>query len=1187
MRLKRIDIKGFKSFAKETILHFNEDVVGVVGPNGSGKSNIVDAIRWVLGEQKSRELRLDKMSDVIFNGTKKRKAGGLAQVTITFENHKNLIRSEFQTIAISRILYRDGNSEYRINNVPCRLKDIHSLLQDTGVGSNTYAIIALGMVDDILADKEQSRRKMFEQAAGISKYKQRKHQTLLKLKNTEEDLNRVEDLLFEIEGNLKALEKQAKRTKKYFELKEKYKAMVIQLTQEKSKHLQYEFELTKKQITENEDHLREAQVKSTQLEAQLAKIKKDNIEQEQNVTQLQRDLNELVNVIRRIESDKSLDQQKISFKQQNVGRIKDYVAQQEARLENLKKEIAEKSDLIIEEEVIRDKLAKMLDEKSGEKDQVFELYGTAKSELEGLQESFQTQEKQIFELEKKLAITQNQNTFHNNQVDRLSKDQEGYINTIRDLNIQFESLVKEHDSVQNQLKEVKRAENERKQKLDDLNLKRETEKDQLIKLQRQLDSKQNEHDLLKSLVENFEGFPQSIQFLSKSKKWDRKAPLLTDLIYCSEQYRIVVEQFLENFLNYFVVDNKTDAIKAIRLLSSTQKGKANFFILDSIQPTKLLERNIPEAIPIKQVVEVEDKYRQLTDMLFHNVFIIDGDITDFINNDQYNDCTFLSLDGKLIAQRGSRISGGSIGLFEGKKIGRKKNLDKLTKEIQSILKNQSKLEDQLAKKANQIKTLEEGSETDKIQQLSDVYQQMTNQKFQIETQLRQSEQQLEKLVNEMSASDRSMVELKSAEKEIVNDLDSVRLTYEEISDQIKKQGAEYEELLNSYNQESQHFNEAKIELIKHENSIQNLKNDLEFSTKQIEQIQTDLVQQGETLENDQVEIVESEKRMKQQEGDLLIKYEHKKQLEAQLSDVEESYFKIRGEVNEIEEQIKTKQREAQQSNYLINELKDKFADTKYQLQAIYERTKIEFDITQDNIDSVEYEPLEMSFEVLEEKVDRLKIRLNNFGEINPLAVEAYDAMNERYESIVSQRNDIVEAKESLLDTIDEIENTATAKYLEAFNEVREYFKEVFRSLFSEDDDCDLILLDPENPLESKIEIIAKPKGKRPVTLSQLSGGEKTLTATALLFAMYLLKPAPFCIFDEVDAPLDDANVEKFNRIIKKFSETSQFIIVTHNKLTMAAVDVIYGVYMEEQGVSNVSQVDFRSYDHRSIFELEN
>ena len=473
-------------------------------------------------------------------------------------------------------------------------------------------------------------------------------------------------------------------------------------------------------------------------------------------------------------------------------------------------------------------------------------------------------------------------------------------------------------------------------------------------------------------------------------------------------------------------------------------------------------------------------------MLFHNVFIVDGDILDFISLDQYDDCTLLSADGKLISQKGSRIYGGSIGLFEGKKIGRKKNLDRLSKEIHQTLKKQSKLEDQISKKENQIKSLKEAGEEIKILQLSETIQQLNNQKFQIETQLVQSRKQLEKLFTEISDSDRRVLDLKSAEVEIQEELNLVRTDYEKTSTQIKKQGAEYEGLLNAYNRENQKYNEAKIELIKHDNTIQNLSNDLEFSSKQIEHINQELINQSKTLSQDRVEIEEAKQKIMEQEKDLLLMYDQKKQLEEQLSDMEESYFKIRVAVNEIEENIKSKQREIQQYNYLINELKDKFGDTKYQLQAIYERTKIEFGISRENIDSVEYDALDISYEELEDKVDRLKIRLNNFGEINPLAVEAYDAMNERYESIVSQRNDIVEAKESLLDTIDEIENTATTKYLEAFNEVREYFKEVFRSLFSEDDDCDLILLEPENPLESKIEIIARPKGKRPVTLSQLS-----------------------------------------------------------------------------------------------------
>ena len=353
--------------------------------------------------------------------------------------------------------------------------------------------------------------------------------------------------------------------------------MVIQLTKEKSKHLEYEFQLTKNQITENRDLLLASNTAVTQLEADLAKIKKDNLEQEENVTLLQRNLNELVNAIRKTESEKSLNQQKASFKSQNVKRINDFIEQQEERLAGLKKEIAQKTALIDEEEIIRTQLAEMLSTKSGDKEQVFKLYGSAKSDLEELQQAFQSQEKKIFELEKKLAITQNQNTFHNNQVDRLSKDHDSYNKNIQVLTGQLEAVQGDFQEINEVLEKEKHKETLRLKSLESQSNELQKLKNELVKLQRLLDSKQNEHDLLKSLVDNFEGFPQSIQFLSKSKKWDRKAPLLTDLIYCSEQYRIVVEQYLENYLNYFVVDHKTDAIKAVRLLSDTQKGKSALF----------------------------------------------------------------------------------------------------------------------------------------------------------------------------------------------------------------------------------------------------------------------------------------------------------------------------------------------------------------------------------------------------------------------------------------------------------------------------------------------------------------------------------------------------------------------------------------------------------------------------------
>ena len=354
-----------------------------------------------------------------------------------------------------------------------------------------------------------------------------------------------------------------------------------------------------------------------------------------------------------------------------------------------------------------------------------------------------------------------------------------------------------------------------------------------------------------------------------------------------------------------------------------------------------------------------------------------------------------------------------------------------------------------------------------------------------------------------------------------------------------------------------------------------------------------------TLDRDQAQIANSGDEMQGVreeievlEKSLLQSYEEKKGKAAHLTEAEQGYFQARGGINKLEDSIRQTNRQRTDSQVLVNQLKEKLTDVRFKLQAVGERLRIEFGVS---INDLLNEPQEakdarqkvvgkLTGEELTMKVERLKNRLDNYGEINPMAVTAYDEMSERYETIVTQRADINKAKEDLKETIKEIEETATAQFIEAFDKARLYFIDVFRSLFTEDDMADLILLDPENPLESKIEIIAKPKGKRPQSISQLSGGEKTLTATALLFALYLLKPAPFCIFDEVDAPLDDANIEKFNKIIKKFSKDSQFIIVTHNKQTMAAVDVIYGVYMQEQGVSAVSAVDFRKFQHQGLIE---
>ncbi len=445
-----------------------------------------------------------------------------------------------------------------------------------------------------------------------------------------------------------------------------------------------------------------------------------------------------------------------------------------------------------------------------------------------------------------------------------------------------------------------------------------------------------------------------------------------------------------------------------------------------------------------------------------------------------------------------------------------------------------------------------------------------------ETFIRETSSKHDRIDEEIESLHKSNTDIDSglAEKQLVAD---------KVQNEIAHTDGSFQEVAEQLSKASTQFNEKNIAFIRQQNKVQSFQREASFRERQQQEAIANLQRDRKLLDQYGAEKIEIEEKVKSLEKQLIEGYARKKEQEARLTEAEQQYFKARGGINEIEDELRKVNKSRQDVQILVNQLKDKFSDVRLQLSSLSERLRIEFGVDINAILKNEPDP-SWNQEELQLKVDRFKNRLDNYGEINPMAVEAYDAMKERYESITVQRDDILAAKESLIETIKEIEETATAQFQEAFESVRLHFIDVFRNLFTKDDNCDLILLDPENPLESKIEIVAKPKGKRPQTISQLSGGEKTLTATALLFALYLLKPAPFCIFDEVDAPLDDANIEKFNKIIKKFSENSQFIIVTHNKLTMAAVDTIYGVYMHEQGVSSVNQVDFRDFEHRTVLE---
>ena len=1187
MRLKSLEIKGFKSFANETLIHFNEKVTGIVGPNGSGKSNVIDAIRWVLGEQKTSELRLDQMSSVIFNGTKKRKAANVARVAITFENDKGLLPMEFQTLTVSRTLYRSGNSEYRINDVACRLKDITSLLMETGIGSDTYAIIALGMVDDILSDRDQARRRMMEQAAGVVKFKNRKRETLQKLKGTREDLNRVEDLLVEIEDNLKSLEKQAKRTAKYFEIRDEYKQLSLQMAAAKWHQLQSKKTSLAQTITQETDLYQGKEVVYRTLEAEVEALKNALLAEEQALHARQKDLSAFIQQLRSKENEKQMLLQRAEMLQSNEQNLHNQASQAEQSIAFIQVTIENQTQRIEQQATVCAAQAKLLDGAELTLQEKRSVYANMKSELSEALEQQKTEEKQIFALEKELAVSQNLLDKHLTDI----QQDEAFIKQVDDdmrgLETQIQQQTLDVNEKRTLLEQLERREEKRQSDL--------VETDTLIKglnkdidsLKRQIASAQHEFDLTKSMVENLEGFPESIRFLSKQKDWLQHAVLFSDILYCDDEYRIAIENYLEPWLNHFIVPDRKTALEGIRTLSQSQKGKANFLVLNAFPAMASDDRAFPEFVAATKVVQSDPLYQTLMDHFLRNVYIVDQEVAEdenvLLRADQ-EDIVLLSRSGGLLYQK-RNVSGGSIGLFEGKKIGRKKNLEKLEQSIKTFKGQLMQLDKDLAKLEDQRKTLLATNYQSQIQQyrresslLETQLAQILAKKESLQERKISAEQKSQRLVHEIAELEQKMAVGKKT-------LESLQHSLKIIQKKIESQSSISQSVADELAEESQAFNQLKIQTIQQSNLLDNLQRDLTYQQGELERLTQEAGRATKGLSAIGQELRENKQKTDALAAEIVALLEAKQSSEQVVGSQEQAYYQQKLEIQKKEQQIRAVNHELMQAQQLINQLKEKANDLKFALSGLEERIKIEFETNlgeyasersqDDNVEATES---------LEIQIDKLRSRIQNYGEINPLAVEAYNEIKQRFDQISTQRNDILAAEASLLQTIKEVEETARARFMEAFEQIRVHFVEVFRSLFTEDDFCDIYLENPDDPLESPIQIIARPKGKKPQTLAQLSGGEKTLTATALLFSFYLLKPAPFCIFDEVDAPLDDANIEKFNNIIQHFSDNSQFIVVTHNKGTMASVDVIYGVYMEEQGVSGLSPVDFRKFQHSGLME---
>jgi chromosome segregation protein len=1169
VRLKSLEIKGFKSFADKTLINLDNQITGIVGPNGCGKSNIVDAIRWVIGEHKIKTLRSDNLEDLIFNGSKTRNGSGLAEVSLTFENTKNLLPTEFNIVTISRKFYKNGESEYRLNDVTCRLKDITNLFLDTGVTSDSYSIIELGMVDDIIKDKENSRRRMLEQAAGISIYKTRKKEAKQKLDATEADLNRIEDLLFEISNNLRSLESQAKKAEKYHTIKSEYKEASIEFVKASLEDFNTSYQtLTTQQQHEVDAILALDAVIATE-GAALEQQKLELTKREDELHQLQKTFNELVNQLRLLENDKNLSTQKIEHLNQLTNNIQREIVEANEQTKQLKKATEDAIKKIATEEDTLVKLKERIEELRSHLDEKRNVYDNQKSDLDKLRFEHQQLQVKQFDAEKLVAIAENNISNQERSIQQLVDENKQRTVEIQKQDTQRVETTEKLTAQKSLLAEAVKRQEEATAKLLSSQEQLEILRVNLFDENRKLDAKQNEHNLLKSLVDNLEGYPDSIKYLTKHATWNHNTSLLSEVFNVQDDYRASIENYLDKYLNYYVVDTPEQAYEAIHLLRDNNKGKAGFFILSEIDSINTESNSLSNVKAAIDTVQCDAKYKSLFSSLLNNVYIGDD-----IKIDLPKNTTLLQQDGATFRSN-QHIVGGSLGVFDGNKIGRTQRLDKLSNDIKVLSESASAIKKEITDTQNLIVGFNQEIKDNQILKLRDEINRSENLSIQIQN-------RIENYQHQITQAEERIVHLNAQLKDTKSSIAETQVLYGEMKQQLSfafsnlQQSQEKFSIAEAdYNKTNEEYNQHNLIITRQQSRINEINQEKNIREHQIEELTEKIKQSELKLAESQQQLSETQVQLKTIEEKLYVSLQEKEVGEKNVNEKDQAFYNFRNELTEKDTILNKKRKEKETSEIQLTAIKDKLTEMKLQLSSMKERLHLEFKIELDDVLKTP-RTSDQPLDELTTEVDKLKKRIDNLGEVNPMAVEAYKEMKGRHDFIQEQKSDLTNAKESLLKTIEEVELTANQKFKDTFEKVKENFINVFHALFTQDDHADMKLVDPDNLAETAIEIYAQPKGKKPSTITQLSGGEKTLTSAAFLFAIYLIKPAPFCVLDEVDAPLDDANVGKFTKMIRQFSDNSQFIIVTHNKQTMASVDVIYGVTMQEAGVSKLVPVDFRS-----------
>lgn len=1159
MYLAELDLHGFKSFAQKTSIRFDDGITAIVGPNGCGKSNIVDALRWVLGEQRPTLLRSAAMSNVIFNGTASRKPLGMAEVSVTIHNNKGILPVEYTDVTITRRLYRNGDSEYLLNKTPCRLKDIVELFMDTGMGSNAYSVIELKMVEDILSDKNHDRRRLFEEAAGVTKYKDKRKQTFRKLDETQADMTRIEDILLEVRKNVGSLNRQSNRARQAKDLEEELRLLDQSVSRLEYRRLQDQLQPLRQRLVDVEAEKEQLQRDIDDAEQSKLLAEAQLVEKEQRLNDSQRELSDIQSKIQQIQTDVRIATERIESEEKNIRQFEVDVHSGEEEIRAQRVSIKKWEE---EREVLVATFSNMDTELAVAQTAYLDLDGKVKelkSQLDQANSSYSKANARLSELQAARIRIE-------------SRLENGAEESVR-LRQQMESADKELDEVSEEnrnldreLRELKTAHEQAEVRYDEAIKRREVLvaesnrlKDAIRTHTGVIQGYEREIELLQNIAKSQEHFPESVQFLLSHKDKFSFAAVVTDLLSTKPDYSVALESVLGEACNYLVLGSEDDLVLATSLLRDHKKGRATLIVASRLTSDFSVHDDA-----LANHVQCDRKWTGLKNLLLGHVVLAEpGTIP-------CEGLTGVTIDGDVVT-RESFVRTGSANASTGIRTSLKEKIMSLEKRIMVAEDALDEEQHALKKVDRELEDLDLSSMSADIRQAEQHVRRIESQKSGLSARLQmqarnhaQMKQRLDAITTERSELDAKLEAMQPEAADIQNQI-------KELFEAVAELRSKTEATEQNRNRAQSKYNDVKLSHQDLQNKVDASAREIQRANEQIESIKNRVQQRAETARKAKDLIIEYRGQVEQSKGELELLERDRVQAGLKRDQADEDCMRERGRIKSIDDSLRAIRHNREQSLELLHELG--LAKNQLELDARHIADQI-FENYGLLMDAIEAElPEGMTVAEAKTRLIDVRQRLKNIGEVNPLAIEEYEKELERLNTFETQMADLREADSKLRQTIKEINDTAQDRFLTTFNEIRTNFKTVFSTLFNEDDECDLILEeDKVDPLESKIEIIAKPRGKRPSAISQLSGGEKTLTAIALLFAIYLVKPSPFCILDEVDAPLDDANIERFARILQRFSRDTQFIIITHNKLTMEKARMMYGVTMPETGISKLVAV---------------